>query len=134
MKLFFLYLSLVLAFGSILLPQVSMASAGDAVSLTVLQKCGEQDGGCTWTDAVNFINQAIDFLLYLALTMAVISITYAGFLFVTAMGDSGKISQGKKVFGKVIWGLIISFAAWLIVHFILVQLGVLNGYTLLKSS
>jgi len=82
---------------------------------------------CTYTDFLTLINNLIDFALYkLAAPLAVIAFAYAGFLYITAAGDSGKIGKAHEIFKKVIIGMILAFGAFLIVKAILSGLGVTN--------
>lgn len=61
------------------------------------------------------IQEVMRLLIYAAVFIATLMIAYAGFLFVTAAGDSGKITKGKDVFLKAMIGLFFILAAWLIV-------------------
>jgi hypothetical protein len=47
---------------------------------------------------------------------------YAGYLYLTAMGNSGQISKAHTVFLDAIIGFIIMLSAWLFVDFILTAL------------
>ena len=48
---------------------------------------------------------------------------YAGFVLLTAGGDTSKLKKAKDVFTNVALGLVFAAAAWLIVHTILTTLG-----------
>jgi len=54
-------------------------------------------------------------VIYVAVFMATLMIAYAGFKMVTAQGDSSAITEAKAMLLKVIIGLFIVLAAWLIV-------------------
>jgi len=89
---------------------------------------------CTYADFLNLINNVIHFVLFdLAVPLAVLSIAYAGFLYITAAGDTGKIGKAHDIFRKVIIGMILAFGAWLIVHAILAALGVSGNFSALTG-
>jgi len=47
---------------------------------------------------------------------------YAGYLYLTAVGDTGQISKAHGLFKNAIIGFIIILVAWLLVDFILTAL------------
>jgi len=57
----------------------------------------------------------INYLLVLAVPLAAVSFAWAGFLYITAAGDSGKVEEAKGIFKKVAIGFIIALAGYLIV-------------------
>ncbi len=73
-------------------------------------------GMCTFDDLIRGVNGLIQFMFYLAVPLATVAFAYAGVLYLTASGDTGKISQAHKIFRLVVIGLIIMFSAWIIVH------------------
>ncbi len=50
---------------------------------------------------------------------AVIMLLWGGILMITAGGDSGQLEKGKKYLTWAIIGLVVAFAAWIIVDTIL---------------
>ncbi|HZS42754.1 MAG TPA: pilin [Candidatus Paceibacterota bacterium] len=99
----------------------------------LVPKCNDNNGGCQWNDLVTLANTIVNFLLYLAGSLAAISFAFAGFLYLTAGGNPSKAAEAKGIFWKVIIGLIIAVGAWLLVKAILAGLGVQNTYSLLGS-
>ena len=79
------------------------------------------------------VNTVVGFLLYLAITAAVLLFVYAGFLYLTAAGSETQVKKAHSVMFKAVVGLIVALLAWLIVQFILTGLGVNPGYSLLGS-
>lgn len=71
---------------------------------------------CTFEDLIRGIEGLINFMIYLAVPLSVVAFGYAGFTYMTAGGDQSKIKQAHKTFGLVATGLVIMFAAWLIVN------------------
>ena len=87
---------------------------------------------CGFKEFIELVNRVINLLLYFALTLAVISFMYAGFLLIFSGGSESKVSEAKSIFWKVLSGIVLAFLAWTIVHFILGLFGVSDGYSLLE--
>ena len=93
---------------------------------------GETDDPCGIEDFIQIIANFIEFLLvYIAIPLAACVFMYAGFLMMTAGGNTTKIAAGKDAFQFVLIGLIIAFAAWLIVQGLLTGLGIQADFNLL---
>lgn len=99
----------------------------------ILHNCGAKPGGCGWTDLVALANVIITYLLYLSVMLAALSFAYAGWLYLTAGGDSGKVGKAHAIFWKVLMGFLIACMAWLIVSFITKSLGLNSNYSLLAQ-
>jgi hypothetical protein len=82
------------------------------------------DTNCGWPALVAMAARIIDYLILVSGSLAAISFAYAGWMYMTSGGDSGKVSRAKGIFLKVVIGLIFVLAAWLLVHEILRILGV----------
>ncbi len=85
-----------------------IVSCGDA---------GEQ--ACNFCDLVKVANESLSFAVYFSVFIATLLFAYAGFLYVTSAGDTGKISTATGIFGKVVVGMIIILTAWLVVDTIM---------------
>jgi len=82
--------------------------------------CGDEgDPECGLCQIGALASDSLRFAVYFAVVVATLLFVYAGFLYVTAGGDTGKISQATSIFGKVVVGLVTILTAWLIVDFIL---------------
>ncbi len=109
-----------------------------AVSQAVLVPCGvtdkevlathpTYDKACDFTAFMDLINNGIDFILkFLAIPIAAIMFTYAGFKLVTSGGNTEARGQAKKIFTNATLGLIFAAAAVLIIKTILIILGYQN--------
>ncbi|MFA6338730.1 MAG: hypothetical protein WCW87_01585 [Candidatus Paceibacterota bacterium] len=87
----------------------------------LIPDCGTS---CGFSDFLDMVSKIVNFLLYqFTLPVAALVFAYAGWLYVTAGGDSGKISKAHELFKKVLIGITIMFGAWLLVKAILVGLG-----------
>ncbi len=97
-----------------------------------LVPCGGPGDPCGFSDLIVMINGIINFLLFsVAIPVAAIMFAAAGFMLITAGGDTGKISQAKEIFGSVLWGILIAFMAWIIIQTLLVAAGLDSDYSYL---
>lgn len=84
---------------------------------------------CTGTDCdfnsfLTLIGNVINYTIFIAVPIAAVAFSYAGFLYLTAVGDTGKIEEAHGIFKSVLTGVFIMLAAWLLVNAILTGLGV----------
>lgn len=70
---------------------------------------------CQVCHAVELGQNIINFFVAAAAFIAVAIFAYAGFLMLTAAGDTGKISTARGMFTNVVVGLVIVLAGWLII-------------------
>lgn len=90
---------------------------GDPSDAGGLVTCSGID--CGTCEFVALLNNIIDFLITIMASIAALLIMWAGFLLVSAGGDTGQISKAKGIFTNVVVGLAIMLAAWLIVDTIM---------------
>ncbi len=86
---------------------------------------------CGWYDLLELGRRIMLFMLYISLSLAVFSMTYAGFLYVTAFGEMGKVEKAHGIFTTVVTGLLFVFGGWLIIATILKTLGVKEAFSFL---
>lgn len=135
-KMIFLF-----AFGIFFLSPLSLAHAqfdpnvvcfmgGDSKCLI---PCDGVTKECTFDSFVQLVQNLINYLILLSIPLCAIAFAWAGFLIVTSGGSEERVTQGKAIFGKVLWGFLFVLGAWLIVYTITTGL-LLNSsdYTLLK--
>jgi len=84
---------------------------------------------CEFGHVVTLAKRIINFLLYVAVFIGIIAIMYAGFVYVSSAGDTGKVDQAHTIFKNVLFGFIIALGAWLIVHAIISGLGAGQDYS-----
>ncbi len=87
---------------------------------------------CGWSDLLNLVRRIMNFVIYLSVSIAVLSFCYAGFIYLTAFGEMGKVEEAHKIFSGTIYGMIIILLAWLIVATILKTMGVGADFTILN--
>lgn len=71
---------------------------------------------CDFNALMKLVNRVISFILYVSIPLAAISFSYAGYLYLSAAGDTGKIESAHEIFKKVLIGFIFILSAWLIVY------------------
>ncbi len=70
---------------------------------------------CDWDALIRLANAVINNLTVVAVLAASIAFIWVGFKLLTSQGDTGAMSDAKKVGGNVLWGLFFILAAWVIV-------------------
>ncbi len=99
-----------------------------ATPSTGLIPCGNVgQPDCDFKMLLQLGNNLIKFCIILGTSVFTIMFMYAGFEYLTAMGDTGKISKAHTYFWNAIIGFVIMLSAWLLVTFILKML--LNSTT-----
>lgn len=75
---------------------------------------------CTLNDVFRLLNNIIAFFFkVLLIPIFVIMIMYAGYKYIAAQGNSGKIANLKRMLGYFIGGILLILCAWLIVRTIM---------------
>jgi len=74
------------------------------------------DTDCGYNDLIGLIRNIIDFIIMIAVIAAPILFAWAGFLYVTAAGNTGKIQKAHTIFKDVLIGFMIILVAWLVVN------------------
>lgn len=99
----------------------------------IVPKCAENGNvSCGWTELLQLVRNIMSLLLFLSASIAVLAFIYAGFLYLTAFGDMGKVEQAHGIFSKVIIGFLFVFLGWLIVFTILKVVGIEEGFYLIN--
>ncbi len=85
-----------------------------------LVPCGDTaDNPCRFNDFIDLIRNVVNFLMFgVALPLSAALFSWAGILMLTSGGSTEKIKQAKDIFWWVSVGIVITFAAWLIVDLI----------------
>lgn len=85
---------------------------------------------CNLVDAIQLIQNIIEYIFVLVLPIAAIVFAYAGFLLLSSGGNSSKRDAAKNAMVKLVIGVVIVMLAWLLVKTILVALGASSGFTM----
>lgn len=83
--------------------------------------CGT-DKECTVQDFFNLIQSVINLVFILAGFVVAGMFMYAGFLMITASGNTSQIQKAKTIFRRVVIGFLIMFASYLLVKNLLKHL------------
>lgn len=113
----------VLLYTPVLLSTQMVSAQGD-VSVSnsrALIQCGH-DKPCTLADLTGLIQRVLEWVFMFATFIVVIMFMYAGFLLITAGGDTTQIQKAKTIFKRVIIGFIIMFIAVLSVRQLLITI------------
>jgi hypothetical protein len=92
----------------ILAPSVLFAQGG-----LVPKEC--DDGGCGLAHLVAIMNDIIAWLITFTTSVVAIMFAYAGFLYITAQGDSAQVQKATGIFRNVIVGFVIILLAFLLI-------------------
>jgi len=105
-----------IVFLMLLVPVFSFAAGG-------LVTCDGAD--CDFNALMELVNEVIRFILFnMVVPIAAIMFAYAGFLLVTAGGETaGARTKAKTIFTNAVIGLVLAVASWLIIRTILSILG-----------
>jgi hypothetical protein len=91
-------------------------------------------GKCGWKDLIILLNVLVKFMAYIAASLSALAFGYAGFLYMTAAGDSGKIEQAHGIFKKTFTGIFFVLVGWLLIATLLKVLDVGQNFSMLNLS
>ncbi|PJE64509.1 MAG: hypothetical protein COU90_01555 [Candidatus Ryanbacteria bacterium CG10_big_fil_rev_8_21_14_0_10_43_42] len=111
---------LLFGLGGVLLGDMAHAQSGGLVP------CGDTKA-CDLCDLYVLVKNIIDFILFkFILPVAVISLLIGGILLLTSRGNPGQLETGKAALYNTIIGILIAFAAWVIISTLLSTIGFKN--------
>lgn len=99
-----------------------LAHAQNFAQFTVPNRCNQEE--CGWNDLIALGSEILQFAIYLAVLGATVSFIVAGWKMMMNQGNSGEIEKAKGIMAKAAIGLVLTMCAWLLVDFILDNLGV----------
>ena len=79
-------------------------------------KDGVVDNPCKFADIITLAKRLIAGWIGAGVLFAALGFSYAGFLYITAMGSEEKISHAHSIFTKTMWGFVFMLSAWLIAY------------------
>lgn len=99
-----------------------------------LVPCGTEDCPCQFCHFFVLFDNIVRFVLFnLVPPIAVLMLVIAGVMFFTATGSPEKINEAKKIITSTVLGLLIIFAAWIIINTVFMFIGV-AGWTGLREG
>ncbi len=120
----------ILGYGALLAtPFISHGQSGPIWKNNVCQ--GDE---CGFANFISLLQDAISFLIVLAIPISAIVFAYGGFEIMTSGDNAGKRTKAKRMMMKVAIGLVVMLAAGLIVNTILSGLGVGDEYKLIETT
>lgn len=78
---------------------------------------------CTLCDIIRGMNIIIQYIMKIAIGIALLAIAIGGILYVVSAGDSGMMDMAKKAITNALIGFVIIFGSYLIVNTTIVYLG-----------
>jgi hypothetical protein len=114
---------LFLLLGAISFSLPIQAQATTSTSIINPQDSAYEKGNYTLNDILIIAIGASRWVLGIVGSLALLMFIYGGFTFLTSAGSSEKISQAQKIIVAAVIGLIIVFASYLIIKFVLQSLG-----------
>lgn len=103
-------------FSVLLLGALWLAVPDVVLAQGIVAQCAGID--CQLCHLFGLFNNVIQYAIFLGSVIAAGMFTYAGALFIFAMGDTGKIAAAKRIFGTVLRGYVIALLAVLAVDVI----------------
>lgn len=96
---------------------------------------GSPDHVCTVGHAFQTLKNLIQFVMIILVPIAVGWFVWAGYLYLTAGGDKGKVEKAKVTFKNVFIGFAIIFLAWIVIYTVLNEiLDTTNGFKPLEIN
>ena len=80
--------------------------------------CGRTGPDCDFNGFIQLLRNAIDAMFIFSIPIVALVFAYAGYLYLTAMGNSSQASKARGIFTSVLMGFVIMLSAWLIVKVI----------------
>lgn len=94
-----------------------------------LVPCGYGVGApCTLCDLLVMVNNIVNFLTAISISIATIMILWGGFLLLMAAGNEEKLKSAKSVLTTAIIGLVIVLVSWIIINTLIVFFGSSSGF------
>lgn len=89
---------------------------------------------CDLTALGNTLVAIVKFLVSIGIALSAIGFAWAGFLYITAGGNSSQIAKAHQVFKKILIGFLLAIGAFLIVDLIAGTLGLNDTITKLYNK
>ncbi len=95
-----------------------IANFAEAAIVQCTDPIGNGANACGFRALGQTLTNIITYVLGFGFVLSAIGFAYAGFYYVAAFGDSGKIKKAHEIFQKILLGFILACAAFLIVDLI----------------
>ncbi len=102
---------------ALLIVAVLLPMAADARGLVPCGGKGEPV--CDAGQFFQLMDKVIQYLLFIAIPISALAFAYAGWLYMTAGGDSGNVGRAKDMFWSIFWGFFWMLSGFLVIYTIL---------------
>ena len=117
----------------ILLPALLLLNVGVVQAAGLVPCGGSGEAACTFCDFFVLLNNVVKFLMIdLVPVVAVLMLVIGGVMFFFAGAKADILMRAKVTITSVVVGLIIIFAAWIIVNTILTKTGIIATPSILE--
>ena len=99
------------------------------ISFAAIVNCDGVTVKCDFTAFVAMINEIINWFVVIAGSIAALTMGYAGLLILFNPGNTGKLEDAKKMFGKAVWGIVWLLLSWVVIYTIVKILEALGSQT-----
>jgi hypothetical protein len=114
----------------VVLPVIALAQTQEPTGGIVPLCAMQGHGPCTLNDLLFFASEIFNYLVWLAVALSTLSFAIAGFYYITAGGDEGKLKKAHEIFYYAFIGMVLALGAYVIVNTVLKILGVRPEYQL----
>lgn len=111
MRSFFIFSFVFLSFFVGVVDVVPTVHATTNIGTTLLNPLGTTNCNPANTCLMNLLNSILDFVINIGAVVVILMMVYVGFLFVTARGEPGKISEAKSAFLWTVIGALVLLGA-----------------------
>ena len=84
------------------------------------------DGSCQLNDFVTLVVRVAEIILGIVGSLALLFFVYGGVTWILSAGVSENVAKGKTIVQNALIGLVIVFASWTIINFVMLSLGYSN--------
>lgn len=106
----------IVTLSALLAPLAAGAAFPGDGSTGILPNCGRGGVECGFEHLIQLLRNIMNWLIIMSVPLAALSFAYAGWLYISAGGNSGQVSKAHGIFTNVAIGFSIVLAAWLIVY------------------
>jgi hypothetical protein len=71
---------------------------------------------CTFASLITLANAVITWMIWISVPLALVGISYAGWLYLTDTGNESNVRDAKKIFSGLMWGFIWLLVAYAVIY------------------
>ena len=109
---------------NLFIPAMALAAPTPIMSQKFIDALSTTTPGSLTVDLITcMIVQAGKFLFGLVGVFCLVMFVYGGFTFLTSGGSSSRVKDGKTILTNAVIGLVLAFAAYMIIRFVIIAIG-----------